>query len=116
MFRCPGAPSVIATTHGFVARIDVDAIAAAAAQRGPELEVVLRVSIGTFVAYEHILADVKANSYDDALAVGRVVECAIHREPQRDITTIRSPGSRNWRTSPGHRFRPLNRTPILGYL
>jgi hypothetical protein len=87
---CSDAPvrtSVIATTHGFVARIDIDAIAAAAAQRGPEVEVVLRVSIGTFVAYEDILADVKAHSHDDALAVGRVVECAIHREPQRDITT-----------------------------
>jgi uncharacterized membrane protein len=82
----PAGMSVKATTHGFVAHIDVDAIAEAAARCGKEVEVVLRVSIGTFVAYEDPIADVKAHDRDDALALGGVVERAVRREPQRDIT------------------------------
>ena len=86
--RCtaPVRATVAATAHGFVSRIDVDAISAAAERCGEEVEIVLRVSVGTFVAYEDPIADVKAHRHDEAIAMSRVVEGAIHREPQRDIT------------------------------
>lgn len=87
---CCDAPlrvPVAATTHGFVHRIDVEAIAAAATRASAEVEVVMQVCIGSFVAYRGVLAEVKAHTREDAIALGTVVEGAIEREPQRDIAT-----------------------------
>ena len=81
----PGIP-VEALSHGFVTRVDLDPIRAAVAASGAEVEVVLRIAIGDYVVFGQPLAEVRARSQDDALAVGRVLEDAIHREKDRDIT------------------------------
>ena len=81
----PASSLVSARSHGFVSRIDVEAMAAAAERSQEPIEVVLRVSIGTFVAYEDVIAEVKAASVEAARAASPVVEAAIERAPQRDI-------------------------------
>jgi hypothetical protein len=77
--------TVTASTHGFVARIDVQALADASARCSQAVEVVLHVAIGTFVAFEDPLAEVKAHNAQDAHMLGEVVERAVERVPQRDI-------------------------------
>ncbi len=77
---------VDALAHGFVTRIDVDAIRAAAAGGTAEVEVVLRVTLGTYVVFGQRLADVHARAPADARRVADVLEVSIHREDKRDIT------------------------------
>ncbi len=86
--RLKGAVSVPvnAEAHGFVTRIDVDAIKAAAAVAGAEVEVVMRVTIGTYVVFGQLLAEVNAHTPVGARMVADVLEDAIHRADKRDIT------------------------------
>lgn len=58
--------SVKAKRHGFVTRIDVDAVGAAAGALGNDVEVLLRVSIGSFVAFEDVIAEIKARTVEEA--------------------------------------------------
>jgi uncharacterized membrane protein len=67
--EAPVCASVKAADHGFVASIDVNAIAEAAARSRKDVEVVMHVSIGTFVAYHDLIADLKAYIRDDAAAL-----------------------------------------------
>lgn len=76
---------VDAVAHGFVTRIDLEPIKAAAIAASAEVEVVLRIRVGDYVVFGQVLADVKARTEDDAHAVGSVLEEAIHREVKRDI-------------------------------
>ncbi len=78
---------VTAQAHGFVTAIDVEAIRRAASRAGAGVEVGLRVTIGSYVVFGQVLADVKAQSPADATAVAGVVEEAIHREEKRDIAS-----------------------------
>lgn len=71
--------------HGFVTRIDIETIAAAAARCENEVEVELRVSIGSFVALGDVLATIRAHSERDAAALGKVVEHAVERSRDRDL-------------------------------
>ncbi len=85
--QCQGTVSlpVKAVAHGFVTRIDVDCIEAATKRAGAEVEVILRVSVGDFVVFGQLLAEVKAHAQDDALAVAEVLEDAVRREGLRDL-------------------------------
>lgn len=87
--RCQGSISlpVKAVAHGFVTRIDVDGIEAAVQQAAAEVEVVLRVSIGDYVVFGQLLADVKAHALDDAHGVAGLLEDAVQREGQRDLAS-----------------------------
>jgi len=76
---------VNATRHGFVTRIDVDAIGAAAKDMGNEVEVVLLVSIGSYVAFEDVIAEIKARTMDETTKLEKLVQEAVHCESQRDI-------------------------------
>lgn len=78
---------VKAVAHGFVTRIDVESIKSAAVLAGAEVEVVVRVTIGSYVVFGQVLAEVKAHAPDDAAAVADVLEDAIHREEKRDIAS-----------------------------
>ena len=82
----PLSVPVHAVKNGFVTRIDVDALGAAVARAAAEVEVVLKVSVGTYVAFGEVLADIKSHLESDAEAVGNIVRGAIRRERQRDIT------------------------------
>ena len=83
----PRRTQVIAARSGFVTRIDLDAIAEATALAGAEVEIVLNVSVGDYVAFQDVLAVVKSHTDDDAIAVGKALYAAIRRESQRDIAS-----------------------------
>lgn len=71
--------------HGFVTRIDIGSLGKAAARAGAEVEVVLNVSIGTWVAFGDVLAEVRAHHHDDARTLGEALHGAISRQGQRDL-------------------------------
>lgn len=68
--------------HGYVTQIDFDKIGARV--RG-EAEVVLLVSLGSFVAFGDALAQVKTNDAEEAEIIGEAVAGAIRLKVQRDI-------------------------------
>jgi uncharacterized membrane protein len=71
--------------HGFVTRVELEALGAAA-ERGPgAVEIVLAVSIGAFVAYGDVLAEVAAETAAAAEAAAAAVRAAVQLEIQRDI-------------------------------
>ncbi len=78
---------VQADAHGFVTNIDVESIKSAAAQAGAEVEVVVRVTIGSYVVFGQLLAEVTAHARGDAVGVAAVLEDAIHREEKRNIAS-----------------------------
>ncbi len=83
--EAPVSVPVDAQVHGFVTRIDVAAIEAAADLAGAEVEVVMRVTIGTYVVFGQRLAEVTAHTPADARLVADALEDAIHRATKRDI-------------------------------
>ncbi len=76
---------VAAQSHGFITGIDIDAIRSAAALATAEVEVVLHVTIGSYVVFGQVLADVIAHTSDDAQRVAGVLEGALHRAVKRNI-------------------------------
>jgi uncharacterized membrane protein len=83
--RAPLLVPVRAPTHGFVARIDLDAIDALRRRAPDEFEVVLLASIGAFVAFHDIIAQVKAHTAATAALAERAVAAAIRLDDQRDL-------------------------------
>jgi len=90
--RSPRGDGAVATAvrsarHGYVVRIDVDALAAAVEAHGA-VELVLRVSVGTFVAFRDTLAEVRSDvSPTDSDGLVKAVQRAVHVEQQRDLDT-----------------------------
>ena len=78
---------VAAVAHGFVTEIDVDGLRTAARAAAGEVEVVLRTTLGAYVVFGQVVAEVRAHRREDAEAVARVVDDAIIRERKRDIAT-----------------------------
>jgi uncharacterized membrane protein len=76
---------VAAEAHGFVTHIDVDAIEAAVRAASGSIEVVLRIHLGSYVAFGQLLAEVSARTPAEALAVAATLEGAIRREGERDL-------------------------------
>jgi uncharacterized membrane protein len=76
---------VTATGHGFVISVNLDSIGAAIENARADVEVVLLVSVGTFVAFRDVIAEVRAQTMDDAIAVANILPRAIHLERQRDF-------------------------------
>ena len=88
--RSPRAGGLIdrpvrAQRHGFVTGIEIDAIGAAARTLRGEVEVVLKVSMGSFVAFEDVIAEIKARTVEEATKLGKTVQGAVHFENQRDL-------------------------------
>lgn len=88
--RTSGSEAVVGTTvraaqHGYVTRIDVDTVGDAARRAGPEVEVILLTSIGSFVALQDVIAEVKAGTPTVAMQLEDAVQCAIHLERKRDV-------------------------------
>ena len=73
---------------GFVLRIDLDAIQDAIEASGEACEVVLDVSIGSFVAYGDQLATVQTADEDAARRIAQAVEKGIRRHRQRNIDDV----------------------------
>jgi uncharacterized membrane protein len=76
---------VMATRTGFVTRFNVEKVNEAAAGMRDRIEVVMNVSIGSYVAYGDCLAIVKAATPAIASAVVEIVRGAVHIEQQRDV-------------------------------
>jgi uncharacterized membrane protein len=88
--RMPAASAVAivrAEEHGYVVGIDVAALAAIATPDRGEVEIVVPVSLGTFIAFGDVLAEIRATALADRDdAEGRVRQ-AIRVEQQRDLDT-----------------------------
>lgn len=76
---------ILAEKHGFVTRIEVEALAAAAQEASGEL--VLRVSVGSAVCFQDILAELRSQTARDVEPIAETVRKAIHLEEQRELET-----------------------------
>lgn len=85
--RFSGAVSVPVAVQkdGFVVALDLEKLGQACAAARGEVEVVLEVSIGSFVAFGETIAQVKAASPEDAAAVAARVAAAVRLERQRRL-------------------------------
>lgn len=75
---------VKAETHGFVTHIHFEKIEKAIKEI--ETEIVLLFSVGDFVAYQDVIAEVKAETNADADKIVQCVRAAVELERQRDIS------------------------------
>ena len=84
------APRTVVRTDrtGFVLRIDLDAIQRAIDSGAQPCEVVLLVSIGTFVAFADPLAAIHTADEDCARRLAAAVETAVALERQRNIDDV----------------------------
>ncbi|MGH7458527.1 MAG: DUF2254 family protein [Longimicrobiaceae bacterium] len=73
--------------HGFVTRVKAGALAKAVQVAEGEVEVVLKVAVGSYVAFGDAVAEVKADTSEDAERVGERVLEALVLERQRDVAT-----------------------------
>lgn len=76
---------VRADDYGFVTNVDLDVLREALAKSKSEVEVVLLVSIGTFVAFRDELAEIRVEESGDLLDIEPAVHKAITLEDQRNL-------------------------------
>jgi hypothetical protein len=76
---------VAAVSHGFVTSVDVGAIRSAVDRAGAAAEVVLLVSVGSYVVFGQALAEVRSPLRAAAVAVAGMLEQAIERGTKRDL-------------------------------
>ena len=84
-----GAVSTLVTAkrHGSVTHIDIDAIGTVVKDARGEVEIVLLVSIGSYVAFQDKIALIKAQTSEAIVRVKNCVQDAIRLEHQRDMDT-----------------------------
>ncbi|MEO8727618.1 MAG: DUF2254 family protein [Acidobacteriaceae bacterium] len=86
----PPSLQIKAQEEGFVTKIDVDRISGTAQRLFPGAEVTLVVSIGSYVAFQDVIATATevagAHTGDDAAGFIKTVQAAVTLERQRDIT------------------------------
>lgn len=73
--------------NGYLVSIDVESLSFEARKAGPNVEVVLAISIGDFVALHDRLAEIRADSAEAAARMAKVVERSLRIEEQRDLDT-----------------------------
>ena len=76
--------AVVSDRHGYITRFDLGLIAGELDDA--ECEVLLLVSIGSFVAYRDTIAVVRAGTQDRAEGIARAVEKGVELERERDIS------------------------------
>lgn len=82
----PAGEVVRSSKSGFVTAIDVDAIVKSAERASGRIEVVLSVSVGSFVAFGDTLAEIKAEAEGlPGATLHRAVERAVELEFVRDL-------------------------------
>jgi uncharacterized membrane protein len=86
-FCGPVAARVTADRSGFLVRVDIAAIAKAAAQAPRDVEIVILASIGDYVSLHDVICEIKADRVDNASTLGQVVRTALALEEQRDLGT-----------------------------
>ncbi|HZJ10218.1 MAG TPA: DUF2254 family protein, partial [Trueperaceae bacterium] len=83
--RLPVRLPVHLSRHGFMNHLDLDGIGNAAEEANDEVEVEMLATIGTFVAFGDVIAEVRAREHGVALKVAEAVAAAVHLEAVRDI-------------------------------
>jgi uncharacterized membrane protein len=78
---------VASADNGYVTGVDLDPLEAAARKAGGEVEFVLLVSIGTYVAFGDLLAEVRAETHAQAEALKARVRTAVRLERHQDLST-----------------------------
>jgi len=76
---------VLATTQGYIVRLDIDSMSTAAGEANDNVEIVLTASLGSYVAMHDTIAEVRADSVKKVAEICDVVRRAIHLELQRDL-------------------------------
>jgi uncharacterized membrane protein len=76
---------VRATEDGFVTSIDVDGIGAAIDRRQGNVEVLLRVAIGSYIAYQDVIAEIRPARPEDVEEIEPAVLAAVCLDRQRDL-------------------------------
>lgn len=82
--KVPAAATVRSATHGFVTGIDVTSLGRTAEGIPGDVEIVLRVSIGSHVAFGDVIAEVRGGV--PGAAESKALLAAVHIERERDIT------------------------------
>jgi len=77
--------TVRAEEHGYVVGIDVAALAAIASAERGDVEIVVPVSLGTFIAFGDVLAEIRGTALHDRDDAEARVRGAIRVEQQRDL-------------------------------
>jgi uncharacterized membrane protein len=85
--REPAQRLVRTAMDGFVTNLDVDAIGSAAQKARGDLEVTLRVAIGSYVAHQDVVAELKGGTFEDQTTAEQAVLHAITLDRQRDLDT-----------------------------
>lgn len=81
------ARRVVADDCGFLSQVDVAAIAKAAAEASPRAEVVILRSVGDYVAFRDIIAEIRIESGQDTADLEKTIRAALVIETQRDLHT-----------------------------
>jgi uncharacterized membrane protein len=91
-FEAPLSFAIRASQSGFVTNINSDALKAVTVQLSGQAEIVLHVSIGSFVAFQQVIAEVKLNDLAESDRIEDQIRQAIHLETSRDLTVDPSYG------------------------
>lgn len=77
--------SVKSNRHGYVTKIDVDALDLLTKDSGGKTEVVFHISIGSYVAFNDVFAEVTAGTIEEANKLCEEMRHTVRLERQRDI-------------------------------
>ncbi len=80
-----GAIALRAPRDGFIVGIDLDAIEDAVKRASAPVEIVFHLSIGSYVAFQDQIAEVRAERGDDAVQIAARVERATHLGRERNL-------------------------------
>src|SRR5665809_111538 len=83
----PRAVAAIADRSGFLVRVDIAAIAKATAKTPRDVEILILLSIGDYVTIHDVIAEIRADVAEDALALEQAVRTALVLAEQRDLGT-----------------------------
>ncbi|MEO6071123.1 MAG: DUF2254 family protein [Chitinophagaceae bacterium] len=77
--------SIYCDKHGYVANINIENLDDSLSKITAEYEVVLLLSIGGFIAYGDVLAEVTVNDRESEESIVKAILSAVHIDRQRDI-------------------------------
>lgn len=94
----PRAVAAIADRSGFLVRVDIAAIAKATAKTPRDVEIIILLSIGDYATIHDVIAEIRADVAEDALALEQAVRTALVLAEQRDLGTDPAFGIEQLRT------------------
>lgn len=107
---------VLLSRHGYMTHLDLAIVGRAMKEASGQVEIEMLVTIGSFVAFGDVVAEVKAESNAAALAVAEVVARAIHLEAVRDIDADPAYGIQQLETIAWTSISTAHSNPLPGLL